>query len=219
MRRWKCKICEHIHTGAEPPNKCPICMAGRNQFVEIDANGDEITAAPAEDARPAPAAVAQETVVVPAPRQSRFGGMLAKLVLGLHLHPISVHFPNGLLPASVVFLAIGIFLGLAAFNEAAFFNMIFVLAMMPVVMVTGYLEWQKRYQGAKTFLFMVKISCSIVVLLCLLALVIWRFINPTVTDPASTDRLLYLGISLVMLVAAAIAGHLGGKLVFAGRGR
>ena len=29
----------------------------------------------------------------------------------------------------------------------------------------------------------------------------------------------YLGISLVMLVAAAIAGHLGGKLVFAGRGR
>jgi len=47
MRRWKCKICEHVHNGAEPPNKCPICMAGRNQFVEIDANGDEITAAPA----------------------------------------------------------------------------------------------------------------------------------------------------------------------------
>ena len=217
MRRWKCKVCGYIHEGAEPPEKCPVCMADKSQFAEIDANGDEITAAPVEEARSAP--VPQETVVVPAPRQSRFGGMLAKLVLGLHIHPISVHFPNGLLPASVVFLAIGIFLGLAAFNEAAFFNMIFVLAMMPVVMVTGYLEWQKRYQGAKTFLFMVKISCSIVVLLCLLALVIWRFINPTVTDPASTDRLLYLGISLVMLVAAAIAGHLGGKLVFAGRGR
>jgi len=97
--------------------------------------------------------------------------------------------------------------------------MVFVLATMPFVIVTGYLEWQRRYQGAKTFLFLLKISCSIIVLVCLLILVIWRFIDPMVTDPASTNRLVYLGISLVMLAGAAITGHIGGKLVFAGRGR
>lgn len=217
MRRWKCKVCGYIHEGAEPPEKCPICMADRIQFAEIDANGNEMNAAPAEEATTAP--VSQETVAVPGSQPSRFGGILVKLVLRLHLHPISVHFPNGLLPASVVFLVIGAFLGLESFREAAFFNMVFVLATMPFVIVTGYLEWQRRYQGAKTFLFLLKISCSIIVLVCLLILVIWRFIDPMVTDPASTNRLVYLGISLVMLAGAAITGHIGGKLVFAGRGR
>lgn len=219
MQRWKCKVCGYIHEGAEPPEKCPICMADRSQFAEIDANGDEITATPVKEAGPAPVVQGQETAAVPAPRPSRFDGLLARLVLRLHLHPIMVHFPNGLLPASVVFLVVGAFLGLESFREAAFLNMVFVLATMPFVMVTGYLEWRRRYQGAKTFLFLLKISCSVVVFLCLLLLVVWRFIDPTVTDPASANRLLYLGISLVMLAGTAIAGHIGGKLVFAGRGR
>ncbi len=95
--------------------------------------------------------------------------------------------------------------------------MAFVLLTMPLVLVTGYLEWQRRYQGAKTVLFLTKISCALVVLASLLILVIWRIVNPAVTDPGSADRLIYLGISLVMLAAAGTAGFLGGRLVFGAR--
>ena len=217
MRRWKCKVCGYVHEGAEAPEKCPVCYADRSNFVEVDADGNEITVTVASEVKQEP--VIHETPVVAVAPQAKTQGFLTRLVLRLHLHPISVHFPNGLLPASVVFLALGVLFGFAIFNEAAFFNMVFVLATMPIVMATGYLEWQHRYKGSKTFLFLTKIACSIVVLISLLTLVIWRFINPAVADAASPDRLVYLGIALVMLTCAGIAGHLGGKLVFAGRNR
>lgn len=209
MRRWKCKVCGYIHEGDEAPEKCPVCNADRIHFVEVDEKGDEITASPVVEAK------IEATPLVTPP--ATFKEKLIKQVLRHHLHPISVHFPNGLLPASVVFLVMGIIFGLAGFNEAGFYNMVFVLLTMPLVMVTGYLEWQRRYMGAKTVLFLTKISCSIVVLVSLLILVVWRFVNPTVTDPGSVDRLIYLSIAGVMLAAAGIAGHLGGKLVFATR--
>lgn len=209
MRRWKCKVCGYIHEGDEAPEKCPVCNADRIHFVEVNEKGDEITAAPTVEAK----VEAAPLVTPPATLKEK----LIKQVLRRHLHPISVHFPNGLLPASVVFLVLGIFFGFAGFNEAGFYNMVFVLINMPVVMITGYLEWQRRYKGAKTVLFLTKIACSIVVLVSLLILVIWRFVNPAVTDPGSVDRLIFLSIAGAMLAAAGIAGHLGGKLVFAGR--
>jgi uncharacterized membrane protein len=72
---------------------------------------------------------------------------LADVILKLHLHPISVHFPNGILPAVVAFLAISMFLNIPSLETAAYYNLIFVLIMLPVVLVTGFIEWQKRYKG------------------------------------------------------------------------
>lgn len=217
MRRWKCKVCGYIHEGAEAPEKCPVCYADKSNFVEVDANGDEIAVDAPAEVKTGPTVVETPAVAAAPPAKSR--GLLTRMVLGLHLHPISVHFPNGLLPASVVFLAIGTLLGIAGFSDAAFFNMVFVLATLPMVMATGYLEWQHRYQGSKTILFLVKIACSIVVLVSLVALVAWRFLDPQVADAASPNRLTFFGLALVMLTCAGIAGHLGGKLVFAGRNR
>jgi len=34
MKKWICKICGHVHEGSNPPNTCPICKAGKEQFVE-----------------------------------------------------------------------------------------------------------------------------------------------------------------------------------------
>lgn len=211
MRRWKCKVCGYVHEADEAPAKCPVCSADRIHLVEIDGNGDEVAVAPAAETK-------TETLPAPAPaRPSTLKEKLIGQILRHHLHPISGHFPNGILPASVVFLLLGVLPGLANFNEVGFYNMAFVLLTMPLVLITGYLEWQRRYQGAKTVLFLTKISCALVVLVSLLILVIWRVVNPAVTDPASADRLIYLGISVVMLAAAGIAGFLGGKLVFGAR--
>jgi rubrerythrin len=32
-KKWKCTLCGYIHTGEEPPEKCPVCGAARDKFV------------------------------------------------------------------------------------------------------------------------------------------------------------------------------------------
>jgi uncharacterized membrane protein len=143
---------------------------------------------------------------------------IGDLIMKFHLHPISVHFPNGILPAVVVFLAIAFYFNIAILEKAAFFNLIFVLAMLPLVMLTGYIEWQKRYKGIKTAIFIVKIISALVVLALVNVLVFWRLLDPAVASEGSPYRLAYFGVAVAMVGAAGIAGHLGGKLVFGTRG-
>jgi rubrerythrin len=35
MKKWKCMICEYIHEGPEPPEVCPECGAGKENFEEV----------------------------------------------------------------------------------------------------------------------------------------------------------------------------------------
>jgi uncharacterized membrane protein len=199
----------------EPPEICPVCKAPKNMFVEIDEQGNKITPSmeTANQQTPTENEPSSETV---SPAST---DRISDFVLRHHIHPILVHTPNGIIPAIVLFLLLGILLSLPAFELAAFFNLILVLVIMPGVMITGYLEWKKRYNGAKTFLFFVKISCSLVVFASLLILAGWRFINPEVAASTSPTRWLYFSITLIMLGAAGIAGHIGGKLVFGSRGK
>jgi rubredoxin len=32
--KWRCLVCGHIHTGEEPPEVCPACGVGRENFVK-----------------------------------------------------------------------------------------------------------------------------------------------------------------------------------------
>jgi uncharacterized membrane protein len=183
-------------------------------FAEIDEQGNKITK-PAEETNQKPP---QEGSKSNTPTPSTSADRLGNFVRRYHLHPILVHTPNGLIPVIVLFMVLGIFGRIQSFETAAYYNLAVVLLVMPAVMVTGYLEWKKRYNGAKTILFISKISCSLIVFASILILVGWRFIDPEVAAPASPARWAYFTISLIMLGAAGIAGHLGGKLVFGSRG-
>lgn len=35
MKKWRCQICGYIHEGNEPPESCPDCGVGPDQFEEI----------------------------------------------------------------------------------------------------------------------------------------------------------------------------------------
>jgi len=214
VRRWRCLVCGYIHDGNEPPESCPVCAAPKNQFVEIDADGKKI--GEAGGAMTVGSGVAGSEKSGKAKRS--FFNILADLVLKLHLHPITVHFPQGLLPAAVVFLAISAYVNIAGLELAAYYNLIFVLLMLPVVLLTGFIEWQKRYKGIKSLIFITKILCSLVVLATTNILVFWRLIDPAVLTHGSPSRFIYLGVAGGMLAAAVLAGHLGGKLVFGRRG-
>lgn len=199
-KKWECTVCGYIHEGDEPPDTCPVCGAGKEYFKELveeeDTQGKVVQAAPGLSGDDSPSAI-------------------AALVLKLHLHPIMAHTPNGVLPMALLFLILGSVFSLAGLENAAFFSFIFVLLTMPVVILTGFLEWQNRYKGIKTKIFGIKIAASIVVISTLTAMVVWRFADPGVAT--SENRWIYLLIGLIMVGAVGLAGHMGGKLVFGTR--
>ncbi|WKY48490.1 flavin reductase [Eubacteriaceae bacterium ES3] len=36
MKKWRCTVCNYVHTGDTPPDKCPVCGVGPEKFVLID---------------------------------------------------------------------------------------------------------------------------------------------------------------------------------------
>ena len=203
-RYWKCTVCGYIHEGDAPPEPCPLCKAPASKFIEVDAQGNEL-----KGKKPVTASLPpkkQEGVT----EKEKKPSLLARMNSRFHLHPISVHTPNGVLPLAVLLLVCYVFLRAESFEKAAYYNMLFCLAVMPVVLGTGFLEWKERFNSAKTLLFLTKIFCAGTVTLILGILVLWRFISPGVAAPDSPYRWIYIGLAVVMVGAAGIAGHLPG---------
>jgi len=197
-RKWECTVCGYIHEGDEPPKECPVCGAGPEYFKEI------VEKEPKTLTEAALAPEGEKTKSAP--------GFLRRQVTKHHLHPIAVHTPNGVLPMALVFLAGAVFFSWTGLEAAAFFSLIFVLATMPFVLATGFIAWQDLYKGTVTKIFAVKIAASMIVCTALVALVVWRLVDPAVAS--SEGRWVYLTICFISVAAAGIAGHLGGKLVF-----
>ena len=34
--QWRCMVCGYIHEGPEPPEVCPVCSAGKEQFEAVE---------------------------------------------------------------------------------------------------------------------------------------------------------------------------------------
>lgn len=200
MKQWRCSVCNYIHEGEEPPEQCPVCGADKDKFVAIE---DESGQAVHET-------VQKDVVSTPATAAER----LTAQILDNHLHPISVHGPNGIIPMVVLFVAIAVVLQVESFGSAAYLSMIFVLLSMPPVLFSGYVTWKEKYNGKMSPLFKKKIAASAVATFLLCALVLWKTVRPDILSDASLDRFIFLFWSVVLLGAVGLAGHLGGQLVF-----
>lgn len=209
MRKWKCTVCGYIHKGDDPPEKCPVCGADKSKFIEIEAEEDVKPVIDRTEAEMKP----EEAMPLPAVFNSKLSFLL-DLMVKHHIHPISVHIPNGILPASVLFVILAVIFNYSGLSQAAFYNLVFVVISMPLVLFAGYVEWQKKYNGALTNVFLTKMICGGLVSLTAMILVVWFFVDPQVINPDSTHKVAFLFVNLVMLAAAATAGFLGGKLVF-----
>ncbi len=198
-RKWRCKICGYIHEGDPPPEKCPLCGAASDQFEEVvEGSGDGGYAVKGQSSL------------------EKKGSFIATQIIKHHLHPVIVHTPNGVLPVALVFMLLSVFFkSNPVFDTVAFYNNIFVLISLPAVLATGIVVWKKRYNGAFTPLFKIKIAASILVTLLLTALVVWRAIEPEVLS--GEGKWTYLILAGCMIAAVGMAGHMGGKLVFGGR--
>lgn len=232
MKKWKCTVCGYIHTGEEPPEKCPVCRADRSKFVEI-MEAEVVNEVPLEmkTARPAapepgkkrpPSGPTQETTGDPSEKDGRkaakaafeeFYATVTRLMVTYHVHPISVHIPNGVLPVAVLFLVLSMLFQASGLETASFYNMIIVVLVMPKVLFSGYNDWKIRLGGNMTHLILTKMICGAAVFSLGLILVIWRWVDPMVALASSSNRVMYLFLHLVLLGAAGTAGFLGGKLI------
>ena len=212
MKVWQCTVCNYIHRGNTPPDKCPICNAGANKFREID----EASIPKKRPKRKQHQLQTEKTsdVVQDKTRTIEENSFekIKSLVVKHHAHPVLVHTPNGLLPVAVILWLLAWFFDSGLLGKAAFINQIFVIVSLPLVIFTGIIEWQKKYNKAMTTLFKIKISAAILTSAACLITTIWFFIDPDVL--LSSWAWSFMFINIIMLATAGIAGHIGGKLVF-----
>ncbi|MDY0360307.1 MAG: rubredoxin [Desulforegulaceae bacterium] len=203
MKQWECGVCGYIHKGDEPPDTCPVCGADKSAFTLIkDDNTDENQSPEIEDNKTFSDTQTQDI------KNNTLKEKIDQAILDHHLHPISVHIPNGVIPAAVFLLIIGSVFNNESLITAAYYNISFVFIFMPVVLYTGYIEWINRYKKAMTNIFKAKIlsACTVALLSTIIAL--WKSFSP------EADGGFYLILHIIMLAAAGIAGHIGGKFVF-----
>ena len=155
MKYWKCTVCGYIHQGDESPETCPLCKAAKDKFEEMpEKEGTE--AKQAYEKRMAErktkqtqldtgtASVSQTTApAAAAPATSALDGSI-ELMTKKKAHPITVHMPNGLLPVVVLFLLLSFIFDSMGFAQASFYNLVVVVLAMPVVLFSGYADWQDK---------------------------------------------------------------------------
>ena len=225
MKNWRCTVCGYIHKGLEPPDKCPVCGADKSEFEEVIEPSTIIGEGLQDDGGIGPVPEAPSATSPPVtgardsgPQPAVFPGGLFQRLVGLmlkhHLHPVSVHIPNGVLPVSVIFIILAVFSGSEAMQTAALYNMVFVVLTIPLVLFSGYIEWRNRYQSALTHRFIAKIIAAIVVATTSAIAVVWWIMIPDVLQAAYPAKWVFIALILIMLIAATVSGFIGGKLVF-----
>ena len=220
MKKWRCTVCGYIHEGEEPPDICPVCGSGKDAFEEVIEAADTSSKAPRETPVTGPATVPGKTPgqgdfdQAPTSFITRMQQGIIHQVMKHHIHPVSVHIPNGVLPISVLFILLAMLSGHSALQTAAMYNMVLVVITLPLVLLTGYIEWKNRYAGALTGRFKMKITAALVVACSATIIVLWWIINPDVLQSSFAVKGAFVLLNLLMLLAAIIAGLIGGKLVF-----
>jgi uncharacterized membrane protein len=136
------------------------------------------------------------------------------VVKSSRVHPIAVHFPNGVLPACLLFLYLSLLTGLQDLERAAFFLLIVVVLAVPVSLTSGFLDWKRNYAGRKVPVFYRKIGLASGLLAFGVVAALLRGLGPALFGPGGLLQWVYVVILTSMLFLVVLLGHWGGKLVF-----
>ena len=90
MKKWKCKVCGYIHTGDEPPEKCPLCDAPKEMFEEVFEEMFEEIVEAAGDLKPEGVSAEEEKTETRVEEVASVS-FIADLVMKFHIHPIWLH--------------------------------------------------------------------------------------------------------------------------------
>ncbi len=217
MKKWRCTVCGYIHKGDSPPEKCPVCGADKTKFILMDESGSK--AGPEEDGAEQEGHPPMEINEIRSESSFHkigsffFHERIRNLLVKHHLHPISVHIPNGVIPLSLVFAVLSLISGSVYLAFAAYINLVAVLFAMPFVIFTGLNEWRIKYGGKLTPVFVIKFVAAFVCFATVLAGSVLGLMTSGIPIPGSYQNA-FLLIVIISVLAAGVAGYMGGKLVF-----
>jgi rubrerythrin/uncharacterized membrane protein len=183
--RWRCTVCNYVHSGSEPPDLCPVCGAGSDAFTPETKS--------------------------PEHHHEGIGGLVEKL----HLHPVTAHFPNGSLPLALVAWIAYLVLGEPSLERTSFYLMAVAMAAAPVTFFSGWSDAGHRFGTTTTGVFPEKKLWGWVLMGLGIAMVGWRLSIGWAEPPDTTMEIaLYSGFLVVGSGVVSRLGMLGGKLVF-----
>ncbi len=208
-KKWRCPVCGYIDEESRP-DKCPVCGSDKELFEAMETGSKIEIQQKVSEKKDTP-----EKKETPPEQEAdkSFYQFIIGQILKHHVHPVSVHIPNGVIPVSVIFIVLAMISGCKALATAALCNMIFVVLAMPLVIFTGYTEWKMKYRGFLSRIFLTKILCATLVAITSLIVALWLVFEPDVLI-TSSYKWIFLFISFIMIGAAGVAGFIGGKLVF-----
>ena len=189
-RQWRCTVCGYIHTGNQPPDTCPVCGVDSSRFKLMVNEGE-----------------------TPAASSGVFGFAL-EMWQTFVLHAVAAHFPNGLLPASALFLALFLFKGVESFEATAFHLVTLCVLVTPLVLVSGLRDWQAKYGGMPGHIFYKKITLALILLILGIGAVTLRGVVGSWAGLGQEGQIVYLLLISGMLGCVTLLGHYGGQLVF-----
>ncbi len=140
-------------------------------------------------------------------------GLLERVVLNLHPHPIATHFPSALFPVSLLLFLIFIFRGGASFERAAYFAAILGTVGTIVAFITGFIDWWVRFDSALGLPVRRKRRLGFILLVVSLALSFWWILLFPYFPRVVGIGVNLAGLGLATGLVAAL-GYYGGKLVF-----
>jgi uncharacterized membrane protein len=200
MQQWVCTICGYVHDGETPPEACPVCGAPASAFKLLT---EVKSSAPAETAGGEP-------------QDFRYRAL--RWITGQfplwQLHPITAHFPNGLIPTAFLFLLIAFAVRAGCIEPAAFYLVCAATLVSPLVVASGIYTWCTRYKGAVTAAFLFKLVGGTAFTILGATTIIWRLRTPAVLEAHAGGYVALYGALLVLVI---LLGHVGGRLVFGAR--
>ena len=132
-----------------------------------------------------------------------------------HVHPIFVHFPQGLFPAAFASFCVYLATGVREFEAGAFVMALFGLLAAPAATAAGFFDWWARYKAYMTSVFRIKIAGAFVLMALAGPAVLLRAFNPDLAAlPLGGQGWVYFGLLAACTATCVVLGHYGGKLVF-----
>ncbi len=132
----------------------------------------------------------------------------------LHPHPVSIHFPIGLIFFGAVLQLLFLISKKTSFEEAAFYAFIFGTIFEFPAIASGIFSWWLNYDFVLTSIFKNKLIFSAILLLMSCFIVITRFFMPDISSRADILSIIYHIFVFSSALVVFILGYYGGKITW-----
>ncbi|MHC4581542.1 MAG: DUF2231 domain-containing protein [Planctomycetota bacterium] len=135
-------------------------------------------------------------------------------LLGLHPHPISVHFPIALTVVAAAFMGLSLLARHRHLEISALYCVFAAGLTAPVAIVSGLLSWYYNYSAIRTRIFHIKMTLSVALLVLQIGALVMRLVLVDEPSLRSPGYCVYAVLVMAMAPMVAYLGYLGGKLTF-----